>query len=146
VIEYRRIRLTDVDAMAEFALSAIPDEPELAVSATKVVAMVTFIAIHREHFQMAAFKDGIPVAGVAMLVHEMPFHDRGEGSIIFCYATEPGVGYRLLRALIRWVNDDMRVRRVTWSMNRGFDERLRKLARRLGFQSEFPTMMYCKGG
>ena len=146
MIEYRRIRLTDVDELSAFARAAMPDEDEFVVSAEKVVSMVTFFAVHHEHFQLAAFKDGNVVAGVAMLVTEMPFYERGEGSIVFCYATEPGTGYRLLRALVQWVNRDMRVRRVTWSMNRGFDERMRKIARRLGFQSEFPTLMYCKGG
>lgn len=146
MIEYRRIRIADVQAFTEFALGAIPDEPEVAIGRAKVVSMVSFFAIHHEHFQLAAFKDGVPVAGIACLVSEMPFHERGEGTIIFCYATEPGVGYRLLRALMRWVEHDMRIRRVSWAMNRGFDERIRKLARRLGFTHEHPTLMYYKGG
>lgn len=146
MIEYRRIRSTDVTVFTRFALSAIPDEPEVAVSMEKVLAMVSFFALHHEHYQMAAFKDGAPVAGVAMLVSEMPFHERGEGTIVFCYSKEAGAGYRVLRELMRWVNADMRVRRVSWSMNRGFDERLRGLAQRLGFQSEHPTMMFYKGG
>lgn len=146
MIEYRRIRIGDVEALANLARSAIPEEPEVAISMPKILSMVTFFAIHHEHFQMAAFKDGVPVAGVAMLVSEMPFHDRGEGTIIFCFSKEPGVGFRILRALMRFVQHDMRIRRVSWVMNRGFDERMRKLARRLGFQSEHPTLMYYKGG
>lgn len=145
MIEYRRARLTDVDAVAALAMAALPDEPEVAVSAHKVMAMVTFFAVHREQYQLAAFKDGVAVAGVAMLVSEMPFHERGEGTIVFCYAKEPGTGFRLLREMMAWVKNDMRIRRVSWAMNRGFDERLRHLAHRLGFSSEHPTLMYYKG-
>lgn len=146
MLEYRRIRVGDVGPMTDFALSALPDEPEVAVSRAKVLAMVSFFALHHhDHFQLACFKDGVPVAGVAMLVADMPFHERGEGTIVFCYSTHPGAGYWLLRALVRWVNDDMRIRRVSWAMNRGFDERLRSLARRLGFTSEHPTLMLYKG-
>lgn len=146
MIEYRRIRLSDVGPMTEFALKAMPDEPEVAVSREKVLSMVSFFAIHHDpHFQLAAFVDGHIVAAVAMLVADMPFHERGEGTIVFCYSQRPGAGYRLLRELVRWVNDDMRIRRVSWNMNRGFDERLGHMAKRLGFASQQTMLVMYKG-
>lgn len=144
MIEYRRIDIADVAALASLAMHAIPDEPEVEVSAEKVCAMVEFFATHPEHFQLAAFKDGVAVAGVACLVTEMPFHERGEGTIVFCFARVPGTGYRLLRALVDWVKNDMRIRRVSWAMNRGFDRRIAGLAARLGFNQEHPTLMLYK--
>lgn len=146
MLEYRRIRLSDVGAMTAFALAAMPDEPEVAVSPSKVLHMVSFFALHHhDHFQLAAFDGEQPVAALALLVADMPFHERGEGTIVFCYSQRVGAGYRLLREMVRWVNDDMRIRRVSWAMNRDFDQRLRVLALRLGFQSEHPTLMLYKG-
>jgi RimJ/RimL family protein N-acetyltransferase len=144
-IEFRRITLTDVDALTELALSAIPDSPELQVSPRKVRAMVEFFAASSEHFQLAAFEDGIPVAGLAMLVTEMPFHERLEGTIVFCFSRAAGAGRHLLRALLKFVNNSMQIRRVSWSMNAGFDQRIITMAKNLGFQSEHPTFMYHKG-
>lgn len=146
MIEYRRIRIADVQAITSLAMSAIPDDPALLVSEAKVRSMVSFFATEHEHFQMAAFHDGKPVAGLAMLVSEMPFHYRCEGTIIFCFSALAGAGAVLLRALMRFVAHDLRIRRVSWAMNRGFDERIVHLARRLGFQSAHPTLMYAKGG
>ena len=146
MIEYRRIRLADVDALAHLALSAIPDEPEVAVSVQKVVSMVTFFALHQDHFQLAAFEGDKPVAGLAMLVTEMPFHERSEGTIVFCFSRLPGAGFRLLRALMVYVREHMQIRRVSWALNRDADPRTAQLARRLGFQSAHPTLMYYKGG
>jgi hypothetical protein len=143
--EFRRIGVSDVDALTELALSAIPDSPELQVSQAKVRAMVQFFAASTVHFQLAAFQNGVPVAGLAMLVTEMPFHERFEGTIVFCFSRAAGAGLHLLRALLKFVNNAMQIRRVSWSMNAGFDQRIIAMAKNLGFQSEHPTFMYYKG-
>lgn len=144
-IEFRRICLSDVDGLTELALSAMPDSPELQVSPRKVRAMVEFFAASTEHFQLAAFEDGVPMAGLAMLVTEMPFHERLEGTIVFCFSRSAGAGLHLLRALLKFVNSAMQIRRVSWAMNAGFDRRIITMAKNLGFQSEHPTFMYYKG-
>lgn len=145
MMTFRRITVADVEALTALALSAIPYQRTLVVNPDKVRSMVSFFATSHEHFQMAAFDNDKPVAGVAMLVSEMPFHDRCEGTIVFCFSSGVGVGMRLLREMMRWVNNDFRIRRVSWAMNPGFDERMVVVARRLGFQSAHPTLMYCKG-
>lgn len=145
MIEYRRIRIADVEEMTRFAVSAIPVQRELRVSIDKVRHMVSFFATTAGHFQMAAFKDGKPVAALAAFVSEMPFHEKLEATIAFCFSTEPGSGYWLLRALRDFVSNHMLIRRVSWAMNQGFDDRLRMVAKRLGFTSEHPTLMLYKG-
>jgi hypothetical protein len=145
IIDFRRIRIGDVKAISDLALAAIPCDPELRVSPAKIIQMVTYFAIHHEHFQLAAFDGETPVAGIAMYVTEMPFHERCEGCVMFCYSKLPGAGYRLVREMIRWVLNDMRIRRVSWSMNRGYDPRIKRLAARCGFAETNDVLMYYKG-
>ena len=145
MIEYRRITAADVPALTDLALSAIPDDPLLLVSAAKVRTMVEFFANSDAHFQLAAFDAGKPVAGVAMLVTEMPFHERMEGTIVFCFSRTAGAGLHLLRAMMRFVYESMQIRRVSWAMNMGFDRRLTLLAKKIQFQSDHPTFMHFKG-
>ena len=145
MIEYRRINIGDVEALAALAFEAVPDEPEVRLSRAKILNMVSHFAVHREHFQLGAFENGTPVGGIAMWVSEMPFHVGCEGSVMFCYSKAPGAGYRLVREMIRWVFNDMRIRRVSWAMNRGYDPRIKTLARRCGFASGFDVLVHYKG-
>lgn len=144
---YRRIKLQDVGPMSELALSAIPADARLSVNRDKVLHMTSFFALHHyDHFQLAAFEGDKPVAGIAALVQEMPFHDRCEAMVVFCFSTVAGAGFRLLRELVAWFNDDLRLRRLSWAMNVGYDHRLRAIAtRRLGFAAEHPTFTLHKG-
>lgn len=145
MIEYRRARPADVASVTRLALRALRKCTTQVVDEHKVIEMVTFFATHHEHFQCAAFEDEEAVAGVAMYVTEMPFFERGEGTIAFCYSERPQAGVTILRRLMNWVNNDMRVRRVSWGMNEGFDHRIMNLAGRLGFRSVFPTLLFEKG-
>ena len=145
-MEFRRITMADADALAALALRSIPQADELAVSGAKVRRMVDFFATQPGHFQMAAFDDGKVLAGLAAVVTEMPFHEGSEATVCFCYSQASGVGSRLLRELIAFVNGNFYVRRLIWPMNPTFDERIVKLARRLGFQSAAPMLIYQKGG
>lgn len=145
MIDYRRINIGDVESLVALAIEAIPKEPEVVMSPAKITNIVAHLAIHREHFNLAAFEDGKPVAGIAMWVSEMPFHLGCEGAVVFCYSKSPGAGYRLVREMIRWVFNDMRVRRVSWAMNRGYDQRIRKLALRCGFTGAHDVLVHYKG-
>jgi len=144
VIEYRRIRVSDVGPIADLAFESMPKDDRLRVSKEKVWRWVTMFATSYEHFQLAAFEDGVAVAGIAAYVSEMPFYERQEATIMFCYAKVPGTGFRLLRALMRFVNESMLIRRVQWAQNT-FDERIVRLARRLGFTESHPVLMFHKG-
>lgn len=144
MLEYRRIRPMDVQAISRLAMRAVSCAP-YEVSLEKIVQMATFFAVHHEHFQLAAFDGDEPVAGVAMLVTEMPIFKGGEGTIAFCFSERPGAGRAILRRLMQWVQADTRIKRVSWGMNAGFDPRIAKVAQRIGFGESFNTFMYQKG-
>lgn len=145
MIVYRPINASEVDDLTDFAMQALPENGAIAKCRDKIRACVDAMVAGFGHFQMAAFKDGKVVAGLALCVAEMPFHRGCEGHVIFCFSKEPGCGYNLLRRMMRWVADDMRVRRVVWAMSEGFDRRMLALARRIGFGVESPMAVYYKG-
>ncbi len=146
MIDYRRITPSDVPAVAHLARAALATAGDLPlqVSAAKIDAAVAFFADTQEHFQMAAFVGGEPVAAVAALVSEMPFHERREAHVCMCFSTLPGAGMRLIRALVAWFRDDFLLRRLVWAMNPGFDARLTRLARRIGFEAACPMFVMMK--
>ena len=129
--------------LARAALATAGDLP-LRPSAAKIDAAVAFFAATPGHFQMAAFDDGRPVAAVAAMVQEMPFHERREAHVCMCFSTLPGAGMRLIRALVAWFREDFLLRRLVWAMNPGFDERLTRLARRIGFEAACPMFVMMK--
>lgn len=133
----------DVDAIAAFALKAMPAQPQRA-SADKVFAWVDHMVRVPGHFKEAAFDDdsGAPLAATALYVSEMPFHARCEGHVVFCYSEAPGEGARLLRRMLHWVRADIRIQRVLWTQNEGSDLRIPMLARRLGFASETTNLLW----
>ena len=141
VIELRSITSADVSAVAGLALEVLREQAEelpVHISAPKVLAAVKFFAEAPpgEHFQRAAFTDdGHCVGAMAALVSEMPFFERCEAQVYFCYAKAPGVGVRLIRKMLDWVKREPRIRRVTWLMNRNeVGERMaRVIARRFKF-------------
>lgn len=146
MIEYRRITPADVPAVAQLARAALATAGDLPLrpSAAKIDAAVDFFATTQGHFQMAAFDDGRPVAAVAAMVQEMPFHERREAHVCMCFSTLPGAGMRLIRALVAWFREDFLLRRLVWAMNPGFDERLTRLARRIGFEAACPMFVMMK--
>ena len=94
--------------------------------------------------QRAAFEAGVCVAALAVLVSEMPFHEKCEGHVFFAFATKAGAGAMLFREMRGWFDREMLVRRVVWPMNERFDPRMRYLARRFGFTSEAPMFVLWK--
>lgn len=145
MLEFRRIAIADVQGFVDLAMESLPEHPTLVVSREKVRNVVAYFATRGDNFQMAAFRDGVPVAGVAALVQEMPYHEKCEATVMFAYSKEPGAGFRLLRMLMRWVLNDFRIRRLSWCQNEGFDQRIARLGHRLGFQSAVPVLMFYKG-
>lgn len=146
MIEYRRIELADVAAVTAFACRAIASAGDipLRVYPAKIAGAVAHFAEQPGHFQMAAFENGLPVAAVAALVSEMPFHERCEAHVCICFSTVAGAGMRLIRALVAWFRADFRLRRLVWAMNPGFDARLTRLAARLGFEPACPLFVMMK--
>lgn len=135
-IEFRRITPADVGQVADFACSALKtaNAVPLHIDMHKIRTAVRFFAdAGPEHFQMAAFRDGQPVAALAALAQEMPFFERCDAQVFICYSVEPGAGVRLLRAMLRWFHADFRLRRLMWMMNEGREDTARKMARIFGF-------------
>ena len=122
MIEYRRITPADVPAVAQLARAALATAGDLPLrpSAAKIDA------------------------AVAAMVQEMPFHERREAHVCMCFSTLPGAGMRLIRALVAWFREDFLLRRLVWAMNPGFDERLTRLARRIGFEAACPMFVMMK--
>lgn len=136
MIDYRPIVSEDVPAVTALALEALRfgmGESALTVSPAKVQGMVQGFADEPGHFQLAAFKDGQPVGAIAAYVAEMPFFDWCEAHVLMCYCNEPHAGTRLIKAMLDWVNSELRIRRVIWAMNDGAEKFSRVLQRRFAF-------------
>jgi hypothetical protein len=148
---YRAITREDTLAVTEYALrvlrEAAQDEP-LHVAPLKVRDAVAFFANKGQgHFNLAAFEDKKVVGALALYVGEMPFFERCEGSVYFCHASVPGVGFRLIGEMMAWVRADLRIRRVQWLMNKGEtgDRMGKAIARRYGFDAQrLETLVFFK--
>ena len=147
---YRRWNREDVDAVTAFAVGALKpivvDEPFHVDPAKVRNCVLTFATKWQEgHFQQACWKDRRVVAAAAMFVSEMPFFERREGCVFFCFANEPGTGYPIMKAMMEHAKADISIRRVHWLMNKGSDPRFEKvIRRRLGFTRAFDTLLYTK--
>lgn len=142
MIELRQIVAEDVEPLADFAIGGLrPDLYPLHLDRAKVLAVVRqFIEPHRDRFHLAAFEDGRIVGCVAAAVMPMLWFERCEAHVVMCRAIKPGIGRKLLAALKHWANQDMRIRRVVWTMEFHADPRVIKLAQRAGFDN---TLTVC---
>jgi hypothetical protein len=151
-MEFRRIRLAEVDAVTDLAVEALAtysSHVPLHVDRTKIRTLVNTFCVHREHFHQVAFEQGVPVAALALYVSEIPFYERSEGHVMICYARRAGACLPLIHSMMRWVRDDMRVRRVQWAMNEhstAVGRLCAMLQRRWGFDRRFDNLVYYKGG
>ncbi len=142
MIEYRNINPEDTLAVTEYALRALRvvavNEP-LHVAPLKVREAVSFFAkdASGRHFNLAAFENRICVGAIAAFTAEMMYFERQEAHIMFCHASVPGIGWRLIREMMAWMRAEPRIRRVTWLMNKGEigDRMARAITQRLGFDA-----------
>lgn len=147
MLEYRRMGMGDIDAVRDFALKALALSADLPVhvSVEKVRNMVKAFAIGHEHWnQIAVKEDGQIVGAMALYVAEMPFHERSEGHVMICYATEPGAGAHMIRDMMAWVAADSRIQRVQWAMNAGVGRLCSVIQRRWRFRRH-ETLIHYKG-
>ncbi|MBQ1765094.1 MAG: hypothetical protein IIZ92_19655 [Aquincola sp.] len=136
----------DVGAVTDLALRSLPDEPGLQASRQKVREVVRGFATDHVHFHQVAFDHaGRPVAGIAILTAEMPFHEGREAAVMFCYSEHPGAGRRLWRAAMEWFHADPTLKRIRWDQNDRFDERIWEFARRLGMKHHRSAFLCIKG-
>lgn len=138
---FRRITADDIQAVVDYAtwvLSKV-DAP-MHVSPRKVRAAVEHFASTPGDFNLIAERDGRIVGAIAAFVSEMPWYERCEAHVAICHA-EPGAGLPLLRALKRWAEGEMRIRRVVWAHNADVDPRFIRLAERMGFVSQTMSVL-----
>lgn len=148
MLEFRRIGPLDVESVTDLAMKALAmsDDLPLHPSRPKVRHVVAAFATDGHHFQMAAFDGARAVGAVAMVVAEMPFHERFEGHVMMCYASVVGAGMPLVRSMMDFVRADMKIQRVIWAMNDQPDPRFAKMvARCFGFSQRLDTFVFYKG-
>ena len=143
---YRLATPEDNAELVRFALDALQRQktPGLLISPSKVEACVRHFTSTEGDFQQVAVQDGRIVAAVAALVTEMPFFERCEAHIYFCWSVVPGAGMRLMRSLMAWFKADFRLRRLVWAMNEGARP-MQGLAARLGFHATTDLYVARKG-
>lgn len=137
--DFRSITNEDVPAVTEYALRvlrAIANDERLRVAPMKVQDAVRYFARTSGHFNLAAFDDKLCVGAIAAFAGEMAYFERQEAHVMFCHATLPGVGMKLIREMMAWVRSEPRLRRIVWAMNpSSVGERTTNvLGRRLGFK------------
>ncbi len=145
----RPLMPNDVPAVTDYALRVLRGILDIPVhiSEAKVSGCVQQFANNFiGHWNMSAWRGRRLVGLIAVTAQEMPFFDRMEVHVCFCHAEEPGVGMRLVRRLMEWVANDMRIRRVVWMMNGDQDRLQAVLARRYKFKRRVEGRVFYKGG
>ena len=118
-ITYRRIKASDcatITALAVRALTPAQDVP-LRIDPAKVMHMVSGFAASPEHYNMAAFEDGVAVGGICAYVVDSPIFERGEAHVAMCFAEKPGTGVSLIAAMLKEFEENPFIMRVCWMMN-----------------------------
>lgn len=130
MIAYRRLTDADIDAVTDFATEGLdPGRFPLVFSRAKTRSVVEHFSRSTTDFHLVAFDSGRVVGAIAAVVSEMPFFERCEAQIFMLYATVPGVGLKLMRALLGFVNDSLFIRRVVWAQNPDSDPRTASFAK-----------------
>lgn len=143
---FRRLRSDDIDAVTAFVIDGMnAHKYPLILSEHKVRATVKHMQESAADFHLVAFDGDKVVGAIAAVVSESPWFERADAHVIACRAVVPGVGPQLLTKLREWADNNMRIRRVLWSMEPDADVRIDKWARRYGFTSSHRVLISYKG-
>lgn len=140
-MQFRRLQPQDFEQAQAFAIAGLrPELYPMRLDPGKVRAAIEHFARSPTDFHLGAFEGDRMVGGIAATVHESPWFERCDATIVMFRATLAGVGAALLAGLRTWVDNDVRVRRVFMPLE--FDARpgMRRLARRYGFNR---TQLVC---
>ena len=134
--ELRRITAADVEPMTALAIQGMRAYRYPLALAPENIRRVGrhFLVDAPDRFQLAAFNEGTPVAGLAVTVQPMLWFQGSEAVILMGFASKSGAGIPLLRAMLKWISARSDIRRVIWPHEAHGDPRIQVLARRLGFQ------------
>lgn len=146
MIEYRTITKADVPQAMAFVTDGMrPDLYPGVFAQDKVRAVLEYFATTGGGFHLGAYEDGKPVGAIAALVQEREWKERMSAHVVCCRATVPGVGRRLVRALLDWADGQPMIQHVSFALECDADPRMRKLLERYGFSRQQVVMHYFKG-
>jgi hypothetical protein len=145
VLEYRMVTSGEVPQLADFAIEGMQaDRFPLHVARDRAVAVIELVRRGAPHFGLAAVQDGRIVGAIAALASEMLFFERWEAHVVMCRAVVPGTGRRLIAAMRKWADDDMKIRRVHFPIEEGADPRMARLLARYGFDRGQSNALFYK--
>lgn len=134
-MDYRPVQPSDVDAVAAFAIEGLrPDLYPGHLDRSKVLRTIRHFC-DGNGWNLVAF-DGARVVGVAAALEQEQFwFERREAIVVCLFATVPGVGWRLFRAMRRWFDADPMLRALRWPFEFDADPKQLRVAERFGCNS-----------
>ena len=145
-MEYRRLNPADLPAVEAFAIEGMRAElyPALRVAPAKVHSLVEHFRRSERDFHIVAFHEGRVVGAIAALMNEMLLFEWAEVHVVMCRATVPGVGRRLIEALMAWGAQQMPVRRTLFPQEFHAPRAMGRLLRMYGFRQTVTTSIHYK--
>lgn len=114
-------------------MAGMPAHEGLRLVPDKVLAVVRHFARSPQDFHLVAWSGPRVVGLIAAAVGELLFFERAEAVVVACQARgAPGVGRELIRYLMNWARDDMRIRRVQFPVDAGSRPGFPRLLRGMG--------------
>ena len=131
----------DLEGIVALGLEALNSSPypNLVISKDKVYAMAIACISSANNFVWVAEKDGRIVASVGAIVHPIMFYEKKQASVVQYYSTEPGVGLKLIREFMKWVENRPVIKMVCFTLELNSDPRIPKLLSRLGLTCDLPV-------
>lgn len=133
-MELRRLRPTDFDRVANYAIQGMrPHLVPLVLSRDRVLTVVAHMASSEQDFHLVAEHEGELVGAIAAIASPMLWFERWDATVVMCRATHPGAGAQLVRRLMDWARDDLRIKRVVFPMEFDAPRAMARFLRMNGF-------------
>lgn len=133
-MELRRLCREDLDRVANYAVEGMrPHLVPLHLSMDRVRAVIRHLEISEQDYHQVAEHDGQIVGAIAAVASPMLFFERWEASVVMLRATMPGAGAALVRGLMQWARDDIRIKRVVLTMEFDAPRSMARFLRMNGF-------------
>jgi len=138
----RRAVPDDIRGVAQLGIEALQKNgyEELVIDAQKVYNVAQEVITGAGNFCLVAVRHGKIVGAVSALIQEQLFYQRKVANVVQFYCTEPGLGVKLIREFLRWVESRPAIKSVMFCLEVHADPRVATLLRRLGMRNEFPVM------
>ncbi len=142
-ITIRRAAPDDIPIIVELGLEALDINayPHLLIDVKKVKAVALECVSSQQNYCWVAEHEGVVVASVGALVHEMTFHERKQASVVQFYTRHPDAGIRLIRHFLTWARGRAIIKMIVFTLEMRADPRIGKLLKRLGLEQELPVYL-----